>query len=78
MIEPRRASAYVPSAGDQFRVVSDVVKARRISSYRRSKARASAIVQTAARGLDQLAEQMKLGEAKELLVILKADVQGSE
>jgi translation initiation factor IF-2 len=67
----------VPSAGDQFQVVSDVVKAQRISNYRRSKARASAMVQTAARGLDQLAERIKLREAKELLVILKADVQGS-
>jgi translation initiation factor IF-2 len=29
----------VPSAGDQFQVVSDVIKAQRISSYRQSKAR---------------------------------------
>jgi translation initiation factor IF-2 len=67
----------VPSAGDQFQVVSDVVKAQRISSYRQSKARASAMGQTAARGLDHLTERMKSGEAKELLVILKADTQGS-
>ncbi|MEP7270544.1 MAG: translation initiation factor IF-2 [Acidobacteriota bacterium] len=67
----------VPSAGDQFQVVSDVAKAQQISAFRQSKARASALARTAARGLDQLHAQMEAGEVKELLVILKADVQGS-
>ena len=67
----------VPSAGDQFQVVADEVKARQISEYRQSKARIKALARTAARGLDQLAAQMATGEVKELLVILKADVQGS-
>jgi translation initiation factor IF-2 len=67
----------VPAAGDQFQVVADVVKAQQISQYRQSKARLSALARTSARGLDQLAEQMETGEVKELLVILKADVQGS-
>ncbi|MFN7944753.1 MAG: translation initiation factor IF-2 [Blastocatellia bacterium] len=67
----------VPQAGDQFQVVADVAKAQQISSYRQSKARMSALARTAARGLDQLAQQMESGEVKELLVILKADVQGS-
>jgi translation initiation factor IF-2 len=67
----------VPAAGDQFQVVGDVAKAQQISSYRQSKARMSALARTAARGLDQLAAQMETGEVKELLVILKADVQGS-
>lgn len=67
----------VPSAGDQFQVVDDVTKAQQISQYRQSKARISALTRTAARGLDQLALQMESGEVKELLVILKADVQGS-
>jgi len=67
----------VPSAGDQFQVVSDVAKAQQISSFRQSKARASALARSAARGLDQLHAQMEAGELKELLVILKADVQGS-
>jgi translation initiation factor IF-2 len=67
----------VPSAGDQFQVVADEVKARQISEYRQSKARIKALARTAARGLDQLAAQMETGEVKELLVILKADVQGS-
>ncbi|MCI0391060.1 MAG: translation initiation factor IF-2 [Acidobacteria bacterium] len=67
----------VPAAGDQFQVVSDVAKAQQISSFRQSKTRALALTPTAARGLDHLAEQIKSGTVEELLVILKADVQGS-
>jgi translation initiation factor IF-2 len=67
----------VPAAGDQFQVVDEIAKAQQISGFRRSKARALALSRTAARGLDQLAAQMETGEVKELLVILKADVQGS-
>ncbi|HZS07397.1 MAG TPA: translation initiation factor IF-2 [Blastocatellia bacterium] len=67
----------VPAAGDQFQVVADVAKAQQISGYRQSKARITALARSAARGLDQLAEQMESGEVKELLVILKTDVQGS-
>jgi translation initiation factor IF-2 len=67
----------VPAAGDQFQVVDDIAKAQQIGQFRQSKARALALARTAARGLDQLAMQMKTGEVKELLVILKADVQGS-
>ncbi len=67
----------VPSAGDQFQIVADETKARQISEFRLSKARMTALARSAARGLDQLAEQLETGEVKELLVILKADVQGS-
>jgi translation initiation factor IF-2 len=67
----------VPAAGDQFQVVDDIAKAQQIGQFRQSKARVMALARTAARGLDQLALQMKTGEVKELLVILKADVQGS-
>ncbi len=67
----------VPAAGDQFQVVADVAKAQQISQFRQSKARAAALARTSARGLEQLAKQMQSGEAKELKVILKTDVQGS-
>ncbi len=67
----------VPAAGDQFQVVVDIAKAQQIGQFRQSKARAMTLARSAARGLDQLAMQMKTGEVKELLVILKADVQGS-
>ncbi|MBS1812376.1 MAG: translation initiation factor IF-2 [Acidobacteria bacterium] len=67
----------VPSAGDQFQVVADEIKARQISEHRQAAARMKALARSAARGLDQLAVQLETGEVKELLVILKADVQGS-
>jgi translation initiation factor IF-2 len=67
----------VPSAGDQFQVVDEISKAQQISNFRQSVARSTALARSAARGLDQLAVQMASGEVKELLVILKADVQGS-
>jgi translation initiation factor IF-2 len=67
----------VPSAGDQFQVVDEIGKAQQISHFRQTKARAMTLSRSAARGLDQLAAQMETGEVKELLVILKADVQGS-
>ncbi len=67
----------VPSAGDQFQVVADEIKARQISEHRQAAARTKALARSAARGLDQLAMQLESGEVKELLVILKADVQGS-
>jgi translation initiation factor IF-2 len=67
----------VPAAGDQFQVVDDIAKAQQIGQFRQSKARALNLARSAARGLDQLAIQMETGEVKELLVILKADVQGS-
>ncbi len=67
----------VPAAGDQLLVVGDVAKAQQIAQFRQSKARVTALARSAARGLDQLAQQMESGEVKELLVILKTDVQGS-
>ncbi|HEY7180567.1 MAG TPA: translation initiation factor IF-2 [Blastocatellia bacterium] len=66
-----------PAAGDPFQVVADVAKAHQISGLRRANARAASLQRTAARGLDQLRERAQAGEVKELLVILKADAQGS-
>ncbi len=66
-----------PEAGDQFQVVADVAKAHQISNLRQADTRSASLQRTAARGLDQLSAQMASGEVKELLVILKADVQGS-
>src|SRR5215831_14614598 len=66
-----------PAAGDLFQVVADVAKAHQISDRRQANARAAGLHRTAASGLDQLRERMAAGEVKELLVILKADAQGS-
>jgi translation initiation factor IF-2 len=66
-----------PDAGDLFQVIADVAKAHQISDRRQASARAAGLQRTSARGLDQLSERMAAGEVKELLVILKADAQGS-
>ncbi|HKV03837.1 MAG TPA: translation initiation factor IF-2 [Candidatus Acidoferrales bacterium] len=69
----------VPEAGDQFQV-ADEAKARHIVEYRQGKQREASLAKTAMSGrltLDQLHEQLRLGEMKELPVVIKADVQGS-
>jgi translation initiation factor IF-2 len=69
----------VPEAGDQFQV-ADEAKARHIVEYRQAKLREAALAKTASSGrltLDQLHEQLRAGELKELPVVVKADVQGS-
>jgi translation initiation factor IF-2 len=68
----------VPEAGDHFQV-ADEAKARHIVDYRQSKLREATLARSAGPRitLDQLHEQLKAGEAKELPIVIKADVQGS-
>ena len=68
----------VPEAGDQFQV-ADEAKARHIVEYRQAKLREAALAKSASGRLtlDQLHEQLKAGEVKELPILIKADVQGS-
>ena len=68
----------VPEAGDNFQV-TDEAKARHIVEYRQSKQRDAAMARTSGGRitLDQLHEQLKAGEVKELGIVIKADVQGS-
>jgi translation initiation factor IF-2 len=63
----------VPLAGDTFQVVSDIDKAVSIAGQRQMHARQIAMLKTTKRGIESLG----LAEVKELLVVLKADVQGS-
>ena len=63
----------VPQAGESFQVVSDITKAQSISQHRQMMSRQAALLQTTKRGIEALGES----EVKELLVIIKADVQGS-
>ena len=63
----------VPQAGDVFQSVSDVDKAQDIANKRQMQARQIAMLKTTKRGIESLG----LADIKELLVILKADVQGS-
>jgi len=67
----------VPSAGDEVVVVESERKAREIALYRQGKYKD---IQLAAKGSVKLADalsQMKEGETKTLVLIIKADVQGS-
>jgi len=63
----------VPQAGDTFQVVADVDRAQTIAGQRQMYARQAAMLKTTKRGIESLGQ----AEIKELLVILKADVQGS-
>lgn len=62
--------------GDAFQAVTDTAKAKQIVLYRESKAREQAMARTKI-NLEQLHEQLKEGEIKDLNLILKADVGGS-
>jgi translation initiation factor IF-2 len=63
----------VPQAGESFQVVSDITKAQSISHHRQMLTRQNTLLQTTKRGIEALGET----EVKELLVVIKADVQGS-
>jgi len=67
----------LPDVGDTFQVVTDTAKAKQIVMYREAKAREQAMARSSRLSLDQLHEQIKSGEVKELPIILKADVSGS-
>ena len=67
----------VPQAGDLFIVFEDEKTARHVGETRASRQLASQRNEKTRVTLDNLFEQMKQGEMKELNIILKADVQGS-
>ncbi len=67
----------VPMAGDEFVAVVDEKAARQISLHRMQKQRTRELAQTSRPSLESLFERMKLGELKDLNLILKADVHGS-
>ncbi|MBP1968063.1 translation initiation factor IF-2 [Virgibacillus natechei] len=67
----------VPQAGDQFMVFVDEKKARHIGEAREQKYIVENRSQQSKISLDDLFEQIKQGEMKEINIIIKADVQGS-
>jgi translation initiation factor IF-2 len=67
----------VPQAGDSFVAVADEAKARQVADYRQSKQRESELVKSSKVSLEELYDQIKAGDVRELRVVLKADVQGS-
>src|SRR5436309_978607 len=68
----------LPQAGDSFQCIADDKKARQIVSYRQEKLRDIALAKTSRLTLDQLHKQLTEGEIKEVPLLLKCDVQGSQ
>lgn len=68
----------IPNAGDTLQVVEDEGKARQVSSFRSQKEREESLVKSSRMSLDSLFTRMKTGETKDLPLIVKADVHGSE
>jgi translation initiation factor IF-2 len=67
----------VPQAGDSFVAVADESKARQVAEFRQIKQRETELVKSSKVSLEELYDQIKAGNVKELSVVLKADVQGS-
>jgi translation initiation factor IF-2 len=66
-----------PEAGDDFHVVESEARAREISSYR-ERQRRTARTAVAARGtLEQMFTKIQAGQASEMPILVKTDVQGS-
>ena len=67
----------VPSAGDEFIVVTDEKMARNVSYSRSLKVRETELGASSKISLDKLFEKMSQEDVKELRVVLRADVQGT-
>ena len=69
--------AEVPVSGDVFNAVSDERLARELVEQRKTEAKEEMFSRYQKVTLDNLFDQMSVGEMKELKIIVKADVQGS-
>ena len=69
--------AEVPGPGDAFEAVKDERMARQLVEQRKQKAKDELAKQQSKVTLENLFDQMKKGEMKELNILVKADVQGS-
>jgi len=68
----------VPQAGDEFMVLSDERRAREIATYRAGKFRNTKLAKQQAAKLENMFADISAGEVKNLPIIIKADVQGSQ
>jgi len=68
----------VPSAGEEVVVMTDERKAREIGLFRQGKFRDVKLAKQQAAKLENMFEQMAEGEVKNLPMIIKTDVQGSQ
>jgi len=67
----------VPVAGDEMIALDDEKSARQVSMHRVQRQRSKELAQTNRVSLENLFEQMQLGDVKDLNLIIKADVHGS-
>jgi len=67
----------VPMAGDEFIGLKDEKSAKQVGLHRTQKQRSKDLARTSRVSLDNLFENLKAGEVKDLNIILKADVNGS-
>jgi len=68
----------LPQAGDTFQCIADDNKARQMAQFRQDKLRDITLAKTSRLTLDQLHKQLAEGEIKEVPLVLKCDVQGSQ
>ncbi|TDQ82361.1 translation initiation factor 2 (bIF-2) [Dongia mobilis] len=66
-----------PQAGDVFVVVESEARAREITEFRAHREREKQAAAGARSTLEQMFSKIQAGEAKEVPVVIKADVQGS-
>jgi len=67
----------VPEPGSEFVVLSDEKKAREVAEYRQRKHREAELAKGQKVSLETMFQRLQEQEAKELNIVLKADVQGS-
>jgi len=67
----------VPSAGDEFAVVENEAQAREIAEYRQRQTRDKQAASGGRSTVEEMFLDMGEGEAKQLAVVIKGDVQGS-
>ncbi len=68
----------VPNAGDDFVVITDDKQAKMVAEHRLVKLREKELSRTTKVSLENLYDQIKEGEIKELPIVLKTDVHGSQ
>jgi translation initiation factor IF-2 len=68
----------LPLAGDTFQCIADDNKARQMAQFRQDKLRDITLAKTSRLTLDQLHKQLAEGDIKEVPLVLKCDVQGSQ
>ena len=67
----------VPEAGEIFNVVADEKSAKSLVEHRRELRKRKEASSNTRVSLENILEKIKLGEVKEVRIVLKADVQGS-